>query len=68
MSDSQTLIDLMRRNLDKEAAEIVDPLARGNCEDYPSYMAATGKLAGLRLAREIFDDLVKRINNGLNAE
>ena len=64
MSDHQTLIDLMRRNLDKEAADIADPLTMGNCEDYPAYMAAVGRIAGLRMAREIFDDLVKRMNNG----
>jgi len=57
-------VDLLRRNLDKEAEGISIPLLNGNADSYEIYSRETGRLAGLRKAREIIDDLVKRINEG----
>lgn len=57
-------VALLRRNLDEAQAELAAPLINGNAETYEVYARETGKIAGLRRAREILDDLVKRSNEG----
>jgi hypothetical protein len=57
-------VALLRRDIDQAQAEIAEPLVRGNAENFEEYARWTGKIAGLKQAREILDDLVKRSNEG----
>jgi len=57
-------VALLRRNFDKAVEEMADPLVRGNAENFEEYARWAGKIAGIRQAHEILDDLVKRSNEG----
>ena len=48
---------------DKEK-ELAWPLIQGEAEDFPHYKQQSGMIAGLNMAREMFDDLVKKANEG----
>lgn len=60
----EEFVHILRRGYEKAVSELADPLVRGGAENFEEYVRHTGRIAGIRQAREILDDLVKRSNEG----
>lgn len=57
-------VHLYRARLSERGKELGDPLLAGGATDYAHYRQQAGHIAGLAMAREEFDALVKRANDG----
>lgn len=57
-------VHLYRARLNERSKELSDPLLEGGAEDHAQYRRYVGEIAGLKAAREEFDALVKRANDG----
>lgn len=60
----QDFVDRYRRDLDEQMGELIEPLVKGQAETIEHYRENTGKIAAFQRARELFDALVKRVNEG----
>lgn len=67
MIPPQELVDIIRRDLDNAIVKASNDIIQSRAPDMETYCVAFGKINGLREARKMVDDLVKRINDP-NAE
>jgi hypothetical protein len=61
---SQDFIDALRRGLDEAFTPLAESVIGGQCQSQDQYREAVGTMAGLKAAREIVDNLVKKANSG----
>jgi hypothetical protein len=53
-----------RQLLDEKSHELAAPLIAGEAKTFEDYRQQAGAIHGLRIAREEFDNFVKRANDG----
>lgn len=56
------LVSLLRQKFDEKIKETADPIINGDAESFEDYLRWSGKIAGIRDARQILDDLLKQLN------
>lgn len=61
---SQHFVDRYRRDLDSEVQGLVEQLVTGAAESFEHYRETAGRIAAFNIARSVFDELVKRSNEG----
>jgi len=60
----QEFVDRLRREIQDEVDSRSVPVLKGSCADFGDYMAAAGEIRGLAKAREVLDELIRRVNSG----
>ena len=64
MMPFQEFVAVLRRDLDAAIAGLAKPIVEGGAESFDEYLRWASQILGIRKAREILDDLVKRSNEG----
>lgn len=57
-------VHLLRKELDRDVDDLAIPLLGGGASDFPAYREQIGIIAGLRRARWLLDELVKKAGEG----
>lgn len=60
----QSAIDYLQGKLDEQAHIVSGHLTRGAVKDYAEYQRLCGVIQGLSHAKQIIDDLAKRLEDG----
>lgn len=63
MNSMRELRDAIRAKLDEQIASKTASIATGSLTDHAAYKNATGRIAGLKDARETVDEVFKKLLN-----
>lgn len=60
----QSAVLYLHSKLDEQAQTVSEHITRGNVKDYAEYQRLCGVIQGLNHAKQIIDDLAKRLEEG----